>query len=211
MKTGFLATKYELQVVGAGIRKISLFLTMHILKKAAIVLLIWMSIHSVYIIIDGLSDKHGKADVAVVMGSKVNDDGTLSPRLEARVNCAYDLYNTGRVKFILVSGGHGNEGLNEAGMMKTYLVTKGVPDSLIFVDNIGHNTMATVKNSIEPARQLGWKSIIVVSQYYHITRAKMFYRKEGFKNVGGVAPRYFEWRDFYSVFREFWAFYIGLL
>jgi vancomycin permeability regulator SanA len=180
------------------------------LKKGAIVLSLWIILHSIFIIIDGLYDRNRKADVAVVMGNKVNENGALSPRLEARLNCAYDVFKEGRVKAILVSGGFGDEGSYEAEVMKTFLVTKGVPDSVIFVDNMGFNTQASAKNAIQPAWQQGWKSIMVVSQYFHITRAKMFFRKEGFEQVDGVGARYFELRDFYAVFREFWAFYIGL-
>ncbi len=184
---------------------------MQILKRLALVWIIWFAIHSIYIVIDGLSDNGSKADVAIVMGSKVNSDGTLSGRLKARVDKAHELLATGRVKSLVLSGGLGKTGYQEAEVMKTYLIAKGIADSLLIVDNMGSNTQATVENSIQPMRQNNWNSIIVISQYFHITRSKMLLRKEGFSQVQGVAPRYFEWRDLFSIFREFWAFYVGLL
>ncbi len=119
---------------------------MHILRRILWAFLIWFTLHSVFIICDGLWDRGNKADVAVVMGSKVNPDGSLSSRLQARVDCAYDLFKSGRVKSIFVSGGRGDEGFYEADIMKTYLLSKGVPDSSVIVDNFGFNTMATVKS-----------------------------------------------------------------
>jgi vancomycin permeability regulator SanA len=184
---------------------------MSILKKLGLVLLIWFTIHSVYIVIDGLTDNGASADVAVVMGSRVNRNGILSERLQARVDCAYDLYKAGRVKCILVSGGHGETGYDEAEIMKTHLMSKGVPSHAIFVDNMGNNTRSTVKNSILPAAQNGWNSFMVVTQYFHVTRSKMLYRRECYQRIEGVGAKYFEWRDFYSIFREFWAFYVNLL
>ncbi|WP_255352799.1 hypothetical protein [Pedobacter sp. Leaf194] len=39
-----------------------------------------------------------RADLAVVLGSKVNEDGTLSVRLEKRMECVVNVYRSGRVK-----------------------------------------------------------------------------------------------------------------
>jgi len=54
---------------------------------------------------------------------------------------------------------------------------------------------------------LNFESAITVSQYFHQTRTKFLFRKEGCKNIESSSPVYFEMRDFYSVFREFVAFY----
>ncbi|SEN05375.1 DUF218 domain-containing protein [Chryseobacterium taichungense] len=91
--------------------------------------------------------------------------------------------------------------------MKQYLVAKGIPDSLIVVDNLGNTTRATVDNTLALRKHMSFNSIIVVSQYFHVTRTKKLFEDKGFKNVSSVSPHYFEWRDFYSVFREFPAYY----
>lgn len=167
----------------------------------------WFIIHSIVIIIDGVINTKQKADVAVILGNKVNEDGTLSERLTARVDCGYDLYKSRQVKKILVSGGLGKEGHYEGSKMKEYLIRKGIPDSAIFVDNEGDNTLLTVQNTLNLRDSIQFESIIVVSQYYHLTRTKMLFRKNGFDQVWGASPSYFEMRDFYSIFREFFAFY----
>lgn len=171
----------------------------------------WFIIHSIVIIIDGLINTKQKADVAVILGNKVNEDGTLSERLKARVDCGYEIYKSGQVKKILVSGGLGKEGHYEGSKMKEYLIRKGVPDSVIFVDDKGNNTLLTVQNTLKLQDSIQFESIITVSQYYHLTRTKMLFRKKGFEKVWSASPSYFEMRDFYSIFREFFAFYSEII
>ncbi len=47
------------------------------MKYILIGFLSWFIIHSIYITRDGLKDNLESADFAVVLGSKVNKDGTL--------------------------------------------------------------------------------------------------------------------------------------
>lgn len=161
-----------------------------------------------YTIIDGSIDRGEKADIAVVLGSKVNEDGTLSERLKKRLECGLNLYKSGRIKKIIVSGGLGKEGYYEGDKMKDFLLENGVASDLIIVDNIGNNTIATVNNTIKIKDSLKLESIIVVSQYFHLTRTKMLFRKKGFTNISSVSPNYFEFRDLYSLLREFVAYYV---
>ncbi len=120
--------------------------------------------------------------------------------------------NKGRVKRLLVSGGLGKEGHYEGDKMRDYLVKKGVPDSLIIVDNQGNNTTLSVVNTSACRIPCSLKvSSCVVSQYFHLTRSKMLFRKKGFKAVSGVSPWYFEWRDVYALGREMVGYYRQVL
>lgn len=177
------------------------------LKITCTLFLLWFAVHSLYIIIDGLSDSGKKADLAVILGNKVNEDGTLSERLTKRLESGIFLYRAHRVKKILVSGGLGKEGFYEGDKMKEYLVEKGIPDSLIIVDNNGNNTGATVDNTLRLKEKLHFNSIFIVSQYFHVTRTKKLFKDRGFKNVSSISPSYFELRDVYSILREFPAYY----
>ncbi|UFH32950.1 YdcF family protein [Chryseobacterium sp. C-71] len=178
-----------------------------VLKIICFTIFTWFVIHSVYIIYDGLSDNGAQADVAVILGNKVNKDGTLSERLEKRLETGVELYQNHRIKRIIVSGGLGKEGFYEGSKMKEHLINKSIPDSVIIVDNKGDNTRLTVENTLEIQKKYGFKSLIVVSQYFHVTRTKKLFKDKGFENVSSASPRYFEWRDFYSILREFPAFY----
>ncbi|WP_238536262.1 YdcF family protein [Chryseobacterium populi] len=92
--------------------------------------------------------------------------------------------------------------------MKEFLVSKGIPDSLILVDNYGDNTRATIDNTLALKKELDFNSVIVVSQYFHVTRTKKLFKDKGFVNVTSVSSKYFEPRDLYSIIREFPAYYI---
>ena len=178
-----------------------------LLTYLLLILATWFVGHLVYSTLDGLTDDKKKADLAVILGNKVNSDGTLSERLTQRLACGLALYREGRVHQILVSGGFGKEGFYEGTKMKDYLVKNNVPDSCIIVDNKGNNTLATVENTLRLKDSLNFKSIIVVSQYFHLTRTKMLFKKLHFENVSGVSPKYFEIRDLYAITREFFAYY----
>ena len=180
-----------------------------ILKLCFSIFLLWFTIHTIYIFYDGLSDVGKKADVALVLGNTVNKDGTLSPRLKARLDCSLTVFKDKRCKYVLVSGGLGKEGYFEGTVMRNYLVEKGIPDACILVDNKGNNTEASVINTLKIVKANKFKSVIVVSQYFHVTRTKKLFRKQNFQQVSSVAPSYFEWRDFYSVTREFFAYYFS--
>jgi|TARA_B110000967_G_scaffold182226_1_gene199990 vancomycin permeability regulator SanA len=172
-------------------------------------LFLWFLGHITYVTVDGLSQNNKIADIALILGNKVNEDGTLSKRLEKRLECGLNLYQNGQVKKIIVSGGLGKEGYYEGDKMKDYLIKNNVPDSLVIIDNFGNNTLATVNNTLKLKESLRFKSIIVVSQYFHLTRTKMLFKKQGFNNISSASPTYFEFRDFYSLLREFVAYYVG--
>jgi vancomycin permeability regulator SanA len=171
----------------------------------------WVLVHTLLITWDGLHDSQQRADIGVILGNKVNEDGTLSERLAQRLACGLVLYRSGRVRLLLVSGGLGREGFYEGTKMREYLRAQGVPNSAIIVDNAGNNTQQTVHNTARLQPALHFQSVLVISQFYHISRTKLLFRQAGFTEVSGASPRYFEPRDGYSLLREFVAYYQALL
>ena len=180
-----------------------------IIKRLIYLFLLWFGIHQVVIITDGLTDENSKADIAVIYGNTVHEDGTLSERLKARLDRGIQLYNDSLTEVLFVSGGLGKEGFYEGDKMQEYLIQEGIPAEKIVVDNKGNNTKQTTFNFIKKFGKE--KSVIVVSQYHHISRAKLAFRKAGIKNVSGAHCDYFELRDFYACIREFFGYYSYLL
>ncbi|WP_223847363.1 YdcF family protein [Hymenobacter montanus] len=171
----------------------------------------WFLIHTMLIVVDGLMDSPGKADVALILGNTVHENGKMSARLQSRVEKGLDLYRAGRVKTIVVSGGLGKEGFYEAEVMKNYLLAQQVPAARVIVDNKGNTTQLTALNFNQIRKKLGFRSVIVVSQYYHLSRTKLALRNLGMENVYSAHAPYFEFRDLYSLVREFFGFYAYLL
>ena len=184
------------------------------LKKIFLILftLILLYLISMLIIIfSGLKDHLFKADLIVVLGSKVSPDGDPSLGLSVRLNKAIDVYNEGYAPKILVSGGTGKEGYDESLAMADYLIKRGVPPSSIIRDTKGNNTRATAKHAYEYMQQQQLSSVIIVSQYYHIARTKLAFKKLGIKQIGYASPLYSSIRDLYAVPREIIAYPIYAL
>ncbi len=173
------------------------------LKTIFIFVLTGFIFHVSIIAIDGLTAKPVKSEYAIILGNTVNPDGSLSLRLKARVDKGLELYNDSLVTKIFVSGGLGNEGHYEGQVMANYLIQHGVAETDIMIDNSGNTTWLTTNNFKE--MNPNCKSVIIVTQFYHISRSKLAVSKVGIKHVSTATPSYYEWIDLYSLFREFFA------
>lgn len=185
-----------------------LIVSMKFIKLFTLIALTWFIAHTLYIIVDGTNSTKLTTDVALILGNKINEDGTLSERLIKRLECGIDLYKNHQVKRLIVSGGLGKEGFYEGSKMKEYLMKQDIPDTCIIVDDNGDDTEASVDNTLNMNDSMHFKSITVVSQYFHVTRTKMLFKRRGFEIVYSASPNYYEWGDLYSLVREFFAFYI---
>jgi vancomycin permeability regulator SanA len=155
------------------------------------------------IVASGLTDHIHPADVAVVFGNKVELNGQPSVRLRARLDKAASLYKQDYFPIIFVSGGIGVEGYDEADVMKKYLIGQGIPESAIVTDNQGIDTFATARNATGWMEEKGYQSVMVISQYFHIPRARLAFEKCGVAPVYSAHADLFEWRDLYhSIPRE---------
>lgn len=141
-----------------------------------------------------------KAKYAVVLGNKVNSDGTPSKRLQARLNKSIELYRRGIISRIICSGGIDKLGVNEAEKMADYLVQKRVKKRDIIIDSLGNNTHSTAQN----CRKIlsSEESLILVSERYHLPRCRLAFTHAGFTRVQSASPRFFEMRTLYSWLRE---------
>ncbi|NGQ94818.1 YdcF family protein [Brevibacillus sp. SYP-B805] len=112
-----------------------------------------------------------KADVAIVLGASVWGDQP-SPGLRERLDLALSLYQEGYVPFLLVSGGLGEgKKVEEAVVMKNYLMEKGVPEDSIIVENKARSTYENLAFSQKLMEDYGFKTALVVSHGYHLARA----------------------------------------
>lgn len=150
----------------------------------------------------GLDDEIARADVIVVPGNTIAPDGSPSPRLRARLDAALGLYREGAAPVILVSGGVGVEGFDEAASMAAYLHAHRVPAAAIVLDPAGVDTTATALHTAAYLRAHGGRTALVATQYFHVARTQLLLGREGVDVVGTVHARYVEFRDVWSVARE---------
>ncbi len=136
----------------------------------------------------GTTSYRRPAQAAVVLGAKVHANGALSQSLKDRVDCAIGLHRSGQVGLLVMSGGVGASGVDEALAMKAYAVSAGVPEGDIVCDSAGMDTDSTVRNTCALLGQRGATRVIVVSQFYHLPRIKLAYGAEGMNVYTVPAP-----------------------
>jgi uncharacterized SAM-binding protein YcdF (DUF218 family) len=90
--------------------------------------------------------------------------------------------------------------------MRHYLLQRGVPSADVLVDSNGGSTFATAASAHRLMQERGLHSAIVISQYFHVPRARLALRGFGVEKVYSAHARYFELRDLYSVPRELIGF-----
>lgn len=151
----------------------------------------------------GSTDYRRDADVAVVLGARVYPDGRLSLALSDRLDTAAELFRERRVRFVLVSGATGVEGINEARAMRNYLLEAGFPEDRILFDPDGVNTLATARNTRRMMSEQRLTSVLIVSHYFHLARCKLLFEEQGLAAV--TVPARMSRRlvlETYYVFRE---------
>lgn len=122
-----------------------------------------------------------KVDCVLVPGALVYDNDSLSAVLQDRVDYAIKIYEAGKADRLLFSGDHGRKDYDEVNAMMDYAVSKGVPKKDIFLDHAGFSTY----ESMYRARDVFMvKSLIVVSQEFHISRCVYIARGLGLDAYG---------------------------
>lgn len=160
----------------------------------------------------GTTDYRREASIAVVFGAQVHADGAPSTSLRDRVATAVELYKERLVRRILVSGGVGDSGYNEALVMRDMAVAAGVPEARVIVDSSGVNTEATVRHSLPFLAADASSGVLAVSQFYHLPRIKLAYARAGWDVLtvpAGSSTRISNLP--FTVLREvpaFWLYYV---
>lgn len=109
-----------------------------------------------------------QAPVALVLGAGLNRDGTPGVVLRDRVDTAAELYFSGKVDKLLMSGDNTTPYYNEPGAMHRYALSLGIPEEDIVLDYAGRRTY----DSCYRARAIfGLEKLVVVTQAYHLPRA----------------------------------------
>ena len=123
---------------------------------------------------------NGNYDAILVLGAGLRN-GKPSPVLKDRLDTAYELYEDGYSKKIIVSGDHGKKYYDEVNVMKNYLLDKGVESNDIFMDHAGFSTYDSVYRAKEIFLT---NNIIIVTQQFHLYRSLYIANKLGLDAIG---------------------------
>jgi vancomycin permeability regulator SanA len=133
----------------------------------------------------GATDYRRPADAVVVFGARVYASGEPSPLLADRIRTGVELYRAGLAPILVMSGGDGADGFNEALVMRDQAIAAGVDPGAILVDRVGVSTEATVADTMAMltgrARSQGASSLrlMAVSQAYHLPRVQLAFAAAG--------------------------------
>lgn len=130
----------------------------------------------------GATDYRRPAEAAVVLGARVYASGRPSPLLWDRLRTGIELYADGLVPRLVMSGGDGADGFNEARVMADVAIAAGVPATAVLIDPAGNTTELTVSNSLallDAAGVARGAPVIVVSQAYHLPRVQLAFSDAG--------------------------------
>jgi uncharacterized SAM-binding protein YcdF (DUF218 family) len=157
------------------------------LVLAAAALVVYIAYLSVRIERQSTLDEARKADLILVLGA-AEYRGRPSPVLRARLDHAFDLFQQGMAPRIMTTGGAGGDPVfTEGGVGRSYLIGRGVPSEAIVVENESESTVESLAMAGEIMQRMGLRSVIVVSDGYHIFRVKKMLQNRGLEVYG--SPR----------------------
>lgn len=144
------------------------------------------------------------SQIAIILGARVWNDGSLSHALLDRVETGVELYKAGKVKKLLMSGDNPTAEYDEPTAMKKHAMQQGIPESDIVLDFAGRRTYDTCYRAKEIFEV---KKAILVSQEFHLPRSIYLCQNMQIESSGIIANRrqylgedYWAFREFFSVF-----------
>ncbi len=150
-------------------------------------------------------------DFIIILGSRINSDGTLTPLLKARVDKAIEFgnrqYEKTKKKIVYVpSGGKGkDEVTSEALAIKDYLIEKGIKEKQILIEDKSTSTIENMRFSKEKIDEVNSDAKISFSTTnYHVFRSGVIASEQGIDCDGmGSKTRWYFYTN--ALIREFIA------
>ncbi|MBR3660908.1 MAG: YdcF family protein [Bacilli bacterium] len=139
-------------------------------------------------------------DFIIILGSKIQKDGSLTPLLQGRVDKAIEFgnkqYETTKKKIIYVpSGGQGkDESIAEAIAIKNYLISKGIKENQIIIEDKSKSTIQNMKFSKSKIEEINKEAKVSFSTTnYHVFRSGVIANEQGLdcEGMGSKTKWYF--------------------
>lgn len=118
-------------------------------------------------------DQTRKADCAIVAGAGINKKSP-SPVFTARLDHAIWLYQEGKVNSLILTGGLSNGATeSDAAIARNYLLNRGVPESVIFIDEQSTVTRENIHNAKIIMTRQNMQTALLVSDPLHMLRMRL--------------------------------------
>jgi SanA protein len=141
--------------------------------------------------------------VGLLLGtSKLLKSGRPNQYFFNRITAAVELFEAGKIEFIVASGDNSRKNYNEPQDMKDELVKRGIPENRIFLDYAGFRTF----DSMYRMRKIfGQTEFTIISQKFHNQRAIYIGNSLGLNTVGYNAKDVDAYNGFRTKLRERFA------
>jgi SanA protein len=100
--------------------------------------------------------------------SKFMKNGWDNEYFTNRIKAAAELFTTGKIKYLVISGDNSSPGYNEPVDMRTALIARGIDSTRIYLDYAGFRTFDSM---VRVKEIFGQDTILVISQKFHNERA----------------------------------------
>lgn len=149
-------------------------------------------------------------DYLIILGCGMRSDGTPTPLLRGRCDQALNFYHrqlntSGRHAKFIPSGGQGSdEPVSESECMKNYLISQGIREDEIIMENRSTTTMENFQFSKELIPEADAKCAFFTTKY-HVFRSGIWARRAGFERTAiqseGASTKWYFWPN--AFVREF--------
>jgi uncharacterized SAM-binding protein YcdF (DUF218 family) len=151
----------------------------------------------------GRLDEARAADAIVVLGARVNQDGTPGSDLTSRTYHAVDLWKQGIAPDIICAGGFKDEPLSAASVCKRFAISLGVPEDRVHLADGSSNTIEDAQVTAQVMTEYGWRSAVLVSHPLHLFRARWLFHRAGVDAV--TSPTSTETNRIFAPLRAWYA------
>ncbi|WP_415329327.1 SanA/YdcF family protein [Chryseobacterium sp. MMS23-Vi53] len=140
---------------------------------------------------------------ALLLGTSKNlNSGLPNAYFYNRIQAAIDLYKSGKIQYIIVSGDNSTKDYNEPEDMLLTLMKYGIPQDKIFLDHAGFRTL----DSVVRAKEIfGQTRLVIISQKFHNERAVFLAKQNGIEAFGYNAKDVNKYAGFKTNMREYLA------
>ncbi|CAH0124229.1 ElyC/SanA/YdcF family protein [Chryseobacterium sp. Bi04] len=144
-----------------------------------------------------------QAKTALLLGTgKTLSNGMPNAYFYNRIKAATDLYKSGKIQYIIVSGDNSTKDYNEPEDMLLTLMQQGIPQDKIIMDHAGFRTL----DSVVRAKEIfGQTKLVIISQKFHNERAVFLARKNGMEAFGYNAADVNKYAGLKTNMREYLA------
>ncbi|KMQ66871.1 membrane protein [Chryseobacterium angstadtii] len=144
-----------------------------------------------------------KTKVALLLGTgKTLSNGMPNAYFDNRIQAAADLYKSGKIEYIIVSGDNSRKDYNEPEDMQLALMQRGISQNRIVMDHAGFRTLDSV---IRAKDIFGQHQLVIISQKFHNERAVFLARENGMEAFGFNAADVNKYAGLKTNLREYLA------